>query len=73
MAKTNNAYVFVSINGRWIPCGYLTIEEDNRNILSTFRYGKKYLQRNDAIAIDPVQLPLGDAAFISTPKSPVFG
>jgi serine/threonine-protein kinase HipA len=73
MAKINNAYVFISINGQWIPCGYLTIQEDNRNILSTFQYGKKYLRRNGAIAIDPVQLPLGDAVFQSTPKSPLFG
>jgi serine/threonine-protein kinase HipA len=73
MAKTNNTYVFVSINGRWVPCGYLTLRQDNRNTLSTFRYGKKYLQRNDAVAIDPVQLPLGDAEFQSTPSSPVFG
>jgi serine/threonine-protein kinase HipA len=51
----------------------LTIQQDNRRTLSTFQYGKKYLQRNDAIAIDPVQLPLGDAEFQSTPKSPVFG
>jgi serine/threonine-protein kinase HipA len=73
MAKINNAYVFISINGQWIPCGYLTIQEDNRNILSTFQYGKKYLRRNGAIAIDPVQLPLGDAVFQSTQKSPLFG
>jgi serine/threonine-protein kinase HipA len=73
MAKRDNAYVFISINRRWIPCGYLTIRQDNRNTLSTFQYGKKYLQRNDALSIDPVQLPLHDAEFQSTPRSPVFG
>lgn len=73
MAKTNDAYVFIHLNGQWVPCGYLSIQEDTRNILSTFQYGKRYLQRRDAISIDPVQLPLGDALFRSTPKSQLFG
>jgi len=73
MAKKNETYVFIHLNGQWVPCGYLTIQEENRNILSTFQYGKKYLQREDAISIDPVQLPLGDALFRSTPTSPLFG
>lgn len=73
MAKQNDTYVFIHLNGQWIPCGYLTIQEDNRQINSTFQYGKKYLQRKTAIAIDPVQLPLGDILFRSTPQSPLFG
>ena len=73
MAKKNDAYVFIHLNGLWVPCGYLTIQEDNRDILSTFQYGKKYLRRKDAISIDPVQLPLGDALFRSALKSPLFG
>jgi serine/threonine-protein kinase HipA len=73
MAKQNDAYVFIHLSGKWVPCGYLTIQEDNRDILSTFQYGKKYLQRIDAISIDPVQLPLSDALFRSTPKAPLFG
>ncbi len=73
MAKQNDAYVFIQLNGRWIPCGHLTIEQDNRTILSSFQYGKKYLQRKDAISIDPVQLPLDDALFRSKVESPLFG
>lgn len=73
MAKQNNAFVFIHLDGKWVPCGYLTIQEDNRDILSTFQYGKKYLRRINAVSIDPVQLPLGDALFRSTPKSPLFG
>ena len=73
MAKTNDAFVFISLTGQWVLCGYLTIQQDNRSILSTFQYGKKYLQRKEAISIDPVQLPLGDVHFRSTPESPLFG
>lgn len=73
MAKQNDTYVFIHLNGEWIPCGFLTIQEDNRDILSTFQYGRKYLQRKDAISIDPVQLPLSESLFRSTPESPLFG
>ncbi len=73
MAKANETYVFIHLNGKWVPCGFLTIYEDNRNILSTFTYGNKYLQREDAISIDPVQLPLGKGTFRSTETSPIFG
>jgi serine/threonine-protein kinase HipA len=73
MPKRNEAYVFIHLDGKWLPCGYLTIEEDNRKIHSTFQYGKKYLQRENAISIDPVQLPLGHSLFRSVPKSPLFG
>ena len=44
MGKQNDAYVFIHLGGKWVPCGYLTIQEDNRDILSAFQYGKKYLQ-----------------------------
>ncbi len=73
MAKENEAYVFIHLSGQWIPCGYLTIREENREVLSTFQYGRRYLQRKEAIAIDPVQLPLGEALFSSTPDAPLFG
>lgn len=73
MPKQNDTYVFIHLNGEWIPCGFLTIQEDNRDILSTFQYGRKYLQRKDAISIDPIQLPLSESLFRSTKKSPLFG
>ncbi|WP_155303388.1 type II toxin-antitoxin system HipA family toxin [Desulfosarcina widdelii] len=73
MARENSAYVFIHLGGTWLPCGYLTIFEDGRQIVSTFQYGRKYLQRPDAMAIDPVQLPLGETLFRSTPACPLFG
>lgn len=73
MAKENSAYVFIHLGGEWVPCGYLTILEDGREIVSTFQYGRKYIQRPDALAIDPVQLPLGETLFRSSPACPLFG
>ena len=60
--------VFIERGGKPVPAGYLRIIEDGRYSRSEFSYGKKYLQRNDAIAIDPVQLPL-TGTNMSTPDS----
>jgi len=53
-------YVFIYLKNEWVPCGLLKYKENGRNSTSSFRYGRKYLGRNDAIAIDPSQLPLVD-------------
>ncbi len=53
-------YVFVYLSDTWVPCGLLKYIEAGRNSTSSFRYGRKYLDRSNAIAIDPVQLPLTD-------------
>jgi serine/threonine-protein kinase HipA len=73
MAITNETYVFIHLHGDWMPCGYLTIRQDGRMIVSTFRYGLKYLARDHAVAIDPVQLPLQQGLFTSTTAVPLFG
>jgi len=73
MTISNETYVFIYIDGEWLPCGYLTIQEDGRQVVSTFRYGLKYLERKNAIPVDPVQLPLSDGMFTSSKKSPIFG
>lgn len=59
-------YVFIHLNKSWVPCGLLEYFEEGRFSSSIFRYGKKYIQRSDAISIDPRQLPLQDVTF-STP------
>ena len=52
------AYVFVSIDGTYVPAGYLEFIEDGGNTVSKFRYGKKYLELPNRIPIDPISLPL---------------
>lgn len=54
-------YVFICLTDEWVPCGLLKFTEAGRYSTSSFRYGRKYLEREDAIAIDPVLLPLTDA------------
>jgi serine/threonine-protein kinase HipA len=60
-------YVFIHLDSQWVPCGLLEYFEQGRQSSSIFRYGRKYLQRPDAISIDPRDLPLQDTTF-STPE-----
>src|SRR3989344_6708717 len=59
-------FIFLPPDG-WVPCGLLEYEERGRFSKSRFRYGKKYIERTNKIAIDPIQLPLRDAT-IDTPE-----
>lgn len=51
----------------WVPCGLLQHEIRGRLSLSRFRYGRIFLRRPEAVALDPLQLPLGEATF-TTPE-----
>ena len=73
MTITNEAYVFIHLEGHWLPCGYLTIRQDGRTVVATFQYGLKYLARDNAVAVDPVRLPLQGGLFTSTTAVPIFG
>ncbi|MFX4299899.1 type II toxin-antitoxin system HipA family toxin [Pseudosulfitobacter pseudonitzschiae] len=55
----HKAIVFIERSGEPIPVGRLIITEDGRYSRSDFDYGRKYLERPDAVAVDPVQMPLG--------------
>lgn len=54
-----NAIVFIELGGGTVPAGQLSLLEGGRFSRCEFAYGRRYLQRPDAVAIDPVQLPLG--------------
>lgn len=41
-----------------VPCGALTVDQAGRNTNAVFTYGPRYLAREDAIALDPIHLPL---------------
>ena len=46
-----------------VPCGALTVDQAGRSTTAEFTYGARYLAREDAIALDPVHLPLKAASF----------
>ncbi len=55
----HKAIVFLELYGETVPVGRLVITQDGRYSRSDFDYGRKYLERPNAVAIDPVQMPLG--------------
>ena len=52
------AYVYVYLEEGPVPAGILETSGTGREAGARFRYGRRYLQREDRLAIDPVQLPL---------------
>ena len=52
------AYVYVYLEEGPVPAGILETIGTGREAGARFRYGRRYLQREDRLAIDPVQLPL---------------
>jgi len=54
-------FVFAYPDTEWLPAGQLTLSEDGTQLLaSTFAYGLRYLQRPNALEVDPVSLSLRD-------------
>ncbi|KAI3601206.1 HIPA PROTEIN (plasmid) [Cupriavidus necator H850] len=48
---------FAYLGEAWVPCGQLTMTEGGSALLaSSFAYGLRYLDRPDAIEVDPVTL-----------------
>ena len=58
---TIRTYVFVHLEEGPVPAGLLTMTDEPRNQFATFAYGRRYLERPDRIAVDPVALPLHEA------------
>ena len=54
------SYVFVHLREGPVPAGLLILTDEPRNPSATFAYGRRYLQRPDRIAVDPIALPLHD-------------
>lgn len=63
MPSESQAYVHVQLPGTLdtVPAALLMVEQlRDGTYVGRFRYGDRYLERKDAIALDPFQLPLGD-------------
>lgn len=60
-AMEQTLYAFAHLDAHWVPCGQLTLTEDEEKLVaSTFAYGTRYLERSGAIEVDPVSLSLRD-------------
>src|ERR1700733_1382122 len=51
-------YVYIHLDEGPVPAGLLEAIGTGREATARFRYGRRYLQRKDRLALDPVQLPL---------------
>jgi serine/threonine-protein kinase HipA len=63
MPSERQAYAYVQLPGTLdtVPAALLKVEQlRDGTYVGRFRYGDLYLERKDAIAFDPFQLPLGD-------------
>ena len=59
-------YVFAHLPpGAFVPAGLLTLTETPAGVdASSFAYGTRYLERPQAIEVDPVSLSLADRAAV---------
>lgn len=52
-------FVFIQLGGEFVPAGRLLMNDDEpRDPWARFAYGRRYLEREDKVAIDPASLPL---------------
>ncbi|WP_416759389.1 type II toxin-antitoxin system HipA family toxin [Roseateles sp. So40a] len=80
-SERDQVYVWAFLPGDVEPtiCGRLTVSrEAGGATVAEFIYGSSYLSRDDAVALDPIRLPLGNAVqrAVSTPQGgdpDVFG
>ena len=66
MTSEREAYVYVQLPGslETVPAALLRVQTlSDGTQVGRFRYGDRYLQREDAISFDPFQLPLAKKAF----------
>jgi serine/threonine-protein kinase HipA len=62
MTSDSQAYIHIQLPGTFemVPAALLKVEKlDDGTCIGRFRYGDRYLERPNAIALDPFKLPLG--------------
>ena len=74
MAATKRATVYVYLEEGPVPAGILTTHIEGRNTSSEFIYGNKYIERPDAVPVDPVDLPLPgeQVEYVTRNDFPIF-
>jgi serine/threonine-protein kinase HipA len=66
-------FVFIELpgQGKPVPAGLFTLDADLG--VGTFQYGLRYARRPNAIAIDPVNLPLTGEEYVTRKNGGIFG
>lgn len=69
---TSKAYVFIDgLEDKPVICGVVTL--NTKRGMGEFRYGKSYLDRDDAFALDPINLPLSEEIYKTQQHHGQFG
>ena len=66
MTSEREAYVYIQLPGtlKTVPAALLKVQTlSDGTQIGRFRYGDRYLQRQEAVALDPFQLPLARKVF----------
>ncbi len=74
--QSTECYVYIALPGEaeLVTAGRFELSKDRRgNALGRFVYGKSYLARGNAVAIDPIELKLSDETYETTRLNGVFG
>ena len=66
-------YVYIHLNAEFVPAGIMSTHQEGNYGYSTFQYGHRYLERIDAVPIDPVALPLSTIEFQTPEYLILFG
>jgi serine/threonine-protein kinase HipA len=74
-AQEQSCYVYMTLPGETIPvtAGRFSLIIKQGISLGRFVYGKRYLERPDAVSIDPVERKLGAEIYETTALNGVFG
>ncbi len=73
---TSELFVYVVLPGRtdFVTAGRFVLSTDRLgNPRGRFVYGRRYLERTDAVALDPLELPLEDRTFDTLRMNGLFG
>jgi serine/threonine-protein kinase HipA len=76
MTSEREAYVYIQLPGRLetVPAALLKVQTyPDGTQVGRFRYGDRYLERKEAVALDPFQLPLAKQVFSFTPLKGIPG
>ena len=72
-SKRFERIVFIELAGEETPVPAGLFSLDLELGVGTFQYGRRYLERPNAIAIDPLNLPLTDQEYVSRKNGGIFG
>jgi serine/threonine-protein kinase HipA len=75
VTSRGQTFVFIQLpdTRERVICGRYALDEAHGELLGRFVYGRSYLERRNAVPVDPVNLPLRDSEFTTARIGGIFG